>query len=75
MRWECRYSSCEMMYLELRPDEVISYLDHSPHRADRYSFADVLNGKLDGEVRAVFGEETLEQVKAAVRQRLGARAF
>jgi len=65
MKWECRYSSCEMMYLELEPGGVKLYLDHSVDRADHYTFAEVLDGALDGEVGNVFGQETLAELKAA----------
>ncbi|HRK32603.1 MAG TPA: ATP-binding protein [Tepidisphaeraceae bacterium] len=70
-RWECRYSSCEMMYLEIdgKPG-VRMYLHHSPASADRYSFQDVLDGKLDAEVRNLFGEETLKSLKRAVKHRM-----
>ena len=43
------------------------YLDHSPQRPDRYSFDDVLAGKLDGEVNNLFGSAAVEELKAAVR--------
>jgi hypothetical protein len=67
MRWECRYSSCEMMYVEVGPDDVRIYLDHSPERADHYTFEEVLNGATDAEVGNVFGQNTLSELKAAVR--------
>ena len=70
-RWECRYSSCEMMYLEVTPTGVHLYLDHSPGKPDHYSFDEVLAGALDAEVHNLFGGNTLEQLKAAVRARAG----
>ena len=69
-RWDCRYSSCEMMYLELGDGEVRLYLDHSPAKGDRHSFDDVLAGKLDAEVTSLFGPGVAEEVKAAVRQKV-----
>ena len=70
-RWECRYSSSEMMYLELTPTGVHLYLDHSPTRGDRYTFDEVLAGALDGEVRNLFGAGALDELKSAVRERVG----
>ena len=67
MRWETRYSSCEMMYVELDTKGVKCYLDHSPDRADHYTFEQVLDGAMDNEVGGVFGGETLAELKAAVR--------
>jgi hypothetical protein len=69
MRWECRYSSCEMLYLEVRSREVYSYLHHSPEQGDSWSFDDVLAGEHDAEVRHFYGEAAVEQLKAAVRLR------
>lgn len=70
MRWECRYSSCEMLYLVVGPDCVRSFLDHSEANAGRWAFADVLAGVHDAEVQALFGEEVLTQLKAEVRRRV-----
>ena len=69
-RWECRYSSCEMMYLELDRGRVHLYLDHSPSKGDWYSFDEVLAGALDAEVRNLFGDDAIGELKAAVRQRV-----
>jgi hypothetical protein len=66
-RWETRYSSSEMMYLEIVGHEVRCWLDHSPQSADRYSFEDVLAGACDnGEIPAVFGSEVVAELKAAI---------
>src|SRR5689334_7750323 len=68
-RWECRYSSCEMMYLEIGSGtHVKMYLDHSPGDPELTSFEDVLAGKIDGEVRNLFGENAVDELKAAVRR-------
>ena len=67
MRWETRYSSCEMMYVELDVGGVKCYLDHSPDRADFHTFEQVLDGAMDNEIGAVFGQETLKELKDAVR--------
>ena len=66
-RWECRYSSSEMLYLELRGDHVITYLHHSPNNPDRHSFADVLAGKEDAMISQLFGAAAVDEVKAAIR--------
>jgi hypothetical protein len=70
MRWECRYSSCEMLYLEVGSEYVRCYLDHSPAGADLWTFAEVLAGEHDGYVRDLFGEAALAELKATVRQRV-----
>lgn len=70
VRWSCRYSSSEMLYLELTPTGVRSYLDHSPGSAEHTDFADILAGKLDGEVTNLFGADTLAQLKAAAKARI-----
>ena len=69
MRWECRYSSSEMLYLEVGANEVRCYLDHSPGKPELWTFAEVLAGERDAEVRNLFGEAALEELKAAVRLR------
>ena len=69
MRWECRYSSSEMLYLEVTKRDVISYFHHSPERPERWRFEDVLAGKHDAEVRNLFGDAAVEELKAAVRTR------
>jgi hypothetical protein len=65
-RWECRYSSSEMLYLELRGDEVITYLHHSSHDAERFAFADVLAGTQDAMIAQFFGVAAVAAVKAAI---------
>ena len=71
-RWECRYSSCEMLYLEFASGyKVRCYLDHSPQNADFYTFDEILAGEIDGMVSSLFGAEALDELKAAVRKRLG----
>jgi hypothetical protein len=70
-RWECRYSSCEMMYLEVTGREVRCYLDHSPKSADVFTFDEVLAGNADGLVNSLFGSKALEELKGAVRGRAG----
>lgn len=67
--WQCRYSSCEMMYLELGEGEVRIFLDHSPRTADRYSFDRVLAGEIDAEISNLFGSDAVDEVKQAIRQR------
>ena len=65
-RWECRYSSSEMLYLELRGQHVITYLHHSPSSADRYSFDEVLAGKQDAMISQLVGAAAVGEVKAAI---------
>lgn len=67
-RWEARYSSCEMMYLEIVDGEVRLWMHHSPRGAQRYAFDDVLRGELDGEVGNIFGRDVLNELKATVRE-------
>lgn len=69
MRWECRYSSCEMLYIEVASLEVKCYLDHSEDRAEWWSFEEVLAGEWDGYVKNLFGEAALEEIKKEVRMR------
>ncbi len=84
--WQCRYSSCEMMYLDLVPGdrqgegEVRMYLSHSPTHADVWTFTQVLSGgpainTLNTELRNLFGPDTpgelLEAIQADIaRERL-----
>jgi hypothetical protein len=71
-RWECRYSSCEMLYLEFASGcKVRCYLDHSPQNADFYSFDDILAGEIDATATSLFGAQAPDELKAAVRRRLG----
>ncbi len=69
-RWECRYSSSEMMSIQVDPNTVRRWLCHSPDQADHWSFADVLAGVHDAEVRAIFGDDVVESLKSAVRERM-----
>lgn len=67
-RWSVRYSPSEMMYLEVIAGEVRLWLDHSPGRADRYTFDDVLGGAIDADVTNLFGKSVLEELKATVQE-------
>lgn len=70
MRWDCRYSSCEMMYLEVESDgSARMYLHHSPQSADRASADDILAGKWDATVRNLYSEQVLAELKAEVQLR------
>jgi hypothetical protein len=68
MRWECRYSSCEMLYLVVGSADVRCFFDHSEDKAIRWAFADVLAGAHDAEVRLFFGDAAVEELKAEVRK-------
>ena len=67
--WQIRYSSCEMLYLDITERGVHAYLDHSPHKGDRWSFEEVLSGAADYAIRVDFGSEILEELKAELRTR------
>jgi hypothetical protein len=67
-RWECRYSSCEMLYLELRDDHIVTFLDHAPNNVERFPFTEVLAGQHDAMINMLFGENALPQIKAAIAQ-------
>lgn len=69
MRWECRYSSCEMLYLDLQADHVRCFLDHSEAKADRWTFAEILAGTHDAYIQNLFGETILQQLKTEVQRR------
>lgn len=71
MKWETRYSSSEMMYLETTSTGVLCYLNSGRERASQYSFAQVLDGATDNEVGAVFGQAVLAEIKAIARASLG----
>jgi hypothetical protein len=59
-----------MMYIEIVDGGVRVYLDHSPKNAERWTFEDVLAGKLDAEMRNQIGPEAAEELKAAVRREM-----
>ncbi|CAN5541981.1 hypothetical protein BH10PLA1_BH10PLA1_02320 [soil metagenome] len=68
-RWECRYSSSEILYLEIASgSHVKTYLDHSPGDVELTSFDDVLAGKMDGEASSLFGAAAVDELKSTVRQ-------
>jgi hypothetical protein len=73
-RWEERYSSSEMIYLEVTDEGVRSYLNAHDETADHWTFAEVLDGAVDYLVRPVFGVATLAKLKAAVRAQIGTAA-
>jgi hypothetical protein len=55
-----------MLYLELRDDEIVTYLDHSPDNPERYSFDRVLAGEEDAMIAQLFGAAAVDEVKAAI---------
>lgn len=69
MRWECRYSSSEMLYLEVTATDVRCYLHHSPETASVWSFADVVAGAADRELD-LFTSVEIAAVKAEAAKRL-----
>ena len=70
MRWECRYSSCEMLYLDLQADHVRCFLDHSEANADRWTFAEILAGTQDAYIQNLFGDNALNQLKEEIKRRV-----
>lgn len=71
MRWEMRYSSAEMGFLEVLSDEVIFYLNDRRNTDERWSFHQVLKGKADYTVNSLFGSDVLNELMAEVKRRLG----
>ncbi len=69
MRWECRYSSCEMLYIEVTSMEVRCFLDHSEDRAEWWTFEEVLEGEWDQFIENLFGAEAVNEIKQEVRLR------
>lgn len=68
-RWECRYSSSEMFYVELEAGGGIrAYLHHSPDSATHLTADEVLAGEFGGEITALFDKEERDQMQQAVRQ-------
>jgi len=66
-RWACRYSSSEMMYLEVcSGTHVRTYINQSSSGVELTSFDDVLAGKMDAEVRNLFGEQALKELKETI---------
>ena len=70
-QWATRWSPAEMMYLEVREDEVVMFLDHAPTRPDRFTFQQVLSGEAERWYLNEFGKEVAAKVKAAVERRIG----
>lgn len=73
-RWECRYSSSEMLYLEVTPTDVRRFLDRAEHQAVHTTFESVLAGTLDSEVRKLFGATVIDELKTAVREQMAGTA-
>ncbi|MEP6574378.1 MAG: hypothetical protein ABJD11_16885 [Gemmatimonadota bacterium] len=67
MQWETRYSSCEMLYLDVTGTEVRSWLNSDTSQGLRWSIKDVLAGKADGTIGLEFGGEVLDELKAYLR--------
>jgi hypothetical protein len=59
-----------MLYIDVQPDHVRCFLDHSESSADRWTFAEVLAGHHDAYVRNLFDDATLHELKAEVQRRL-----
>jgi hypothetical protein len=68
MRWECRYSSCEMMYVEVGAKEVRCYLDHSPHRATIWTLDEFIDHGTNGEIGCVFSEADVNEMLAEAKR-------
>ena len=72
-KWSTRWSPAEMMYLEVRDNELVMYLDHSPDRPSRFSFAQVVSGEAERWYVNEFGDAVAREVRAAVEQRMANR--
>ena len=70
MRWETRYSSAEMGYLEVLNGKVVFYLNSRGQGEDTWTFEEVLAGAADYVINSVYGSEVTEQMKAEVRSRI-----
>jgi hypothetical protein len=68
--WECRYSSSEMLYLEMMPAEVRCYLYGQERTADHWSFERSSLGNRMRRSVTSFGAKAVDEVKAAVRERM-----
>lgn len=73
MRWESRYSSGEMLHIEVTSMEVRCFLDHSEDQAEWWTFEEVLTGEWDSFIESLFGMEAVSEIKEAVwlRHRAG----
>ncbi len=71
MKWEIRYSSSEMMYVEVTGTGVISYLNSDRERATQYSFAQIVRGDADNEVGTLYGDDVLTRLKTIAQTRIG----
>jgi hypothetical protein len=72
MRWETRYSSAEMGYLEIDGRELIFYLNVRANTDERWTFEEVLNGAADYVVNSVYGSDILDEIKAEIKRRRAA---
>ena len=64
--WQCRYSSCEMLYMELRGSYVVTYLNRPSSNDELFSFDEVLAGEQDAMISQLFGAAAVDEVKAAI---------
>ena len=71
--WETRYSSSEMMYLDVTSTGVRAYLNQNVGAADHWTLEEANEGGADYMIRGVFGEETLVELHAAIQARLSER--
>lgn len=73
MRWECRHSSAEMLYLEVRSDGVYEWFDHHPDDPTIWSFEAVAAGEIDGMVGVLFGDDAVAELKARATEAIARR--
>jgi len=70
MRWECRHSSSEMLYLEVTATDVRCYLDHSPASASVWTFEQIVAGEADRELFNFYSAAEIAEMKAEARRRI-----
>ena len=73
MRWETRYSSAEMGFLEVVGSRVVFYLNRRGPGEDSWTFEEVLAGEADYMLNGLYGSEVISELKDDVRKRLDGR--
>jgi hypothetical protein len=69
VRWEIRYSSAEMGYIEVLEDQVVFYLNYRGPYEESWTFDEFLAGEANS-LWGPFGAEIMDEVTAEVRKRL-----
>ncbi len=71
MRWEMRYSSSEMGFLEVLEKEVVFYLNDRRNTDERWTFDEVMRGKADYLVNSLYGNDVLIELMFELKERMG----